>query len=322
MLLFNVEKAFDGATTTPEQRAAKFVEQGKERIRAVVQRELDKWEAEHRELILAEQFDAFGKILQGYEAFAACKHFPFTDEEDGVLIPTSHIIPFNWSKLRDYSTSRVETRYLEYLYYRDCILNLGKDITSNSNIEAEALLDTLEEEDGRAWDMAGTLRLQELPDDALEEIAAKEIYEMEDGEEGADELCKVYKGTKILYKPEYYKSIFRRGCASKYERAVVLSFHSGCSYDEMMSIKPEDFSYIPLESAENVALPDNREKIVLLTIGMGYKLNTYQRALKYQSLRTYAEQMGIPYSKMLEAYTLIRKASRDSGKGITIKKYL
>lgn len=90
--------------------------------------------------------------------------------------------------------------------------------------------------------------------------------------------------------------------SEKYERAIKTAIENGAKYKELLNIDPKEFS-LPETWGSFYSRPANKENTILKCIA--YEFLLMETIVIHPSLRDIAEELGAPYSVIIEAKNMV-----------------
>ena len=79
---------------------------------------------------------------------------------------------------------------------------------------------------------------------------------------------------------------------------------AGAKYKDILLLNPKDFN---LPDQWSGTLAKNKEEVILWAIGFTYLINEPGSLMMLPSLRTVAEEIGAPYSVLMDCFKLFNK---------------
>jgi hypothetical protein len=158
----------------------------------------------------------------------------------------------------------------------------------------------IEEKEGVA--ITSAKQLQELS-------GITEVYGYWDNE---TEKIKPYPGRKaISTKKEAQEEALRQiehtltqGMYNRYFTTLEDMLEAGAKYKDILLLSPKDFN---LPDQWSGTLAKNKEEVILWAIGLTFLINEPGSLMLVPSLRTVAEEIGAPYSVLMDCYKLFNK---------------
>ena len=177
--------------------------------------------------------------------------------------------------------------------------DIFSEIYSDESYLNDIFIRLVEDKEGVA--ITSAKQLQELSE-------ITEIYGYWDEDKG--EIIQ-YKdksiSTKKEAKEEAKKQIedcFIQGMYNRYFTTLENMLEAGAKYKDILLLNPTDF-YLPEQWSGTLA--ENKDEVILWTIGFTYLINEPGGLMMLPSLRTVAEEIEAPYSVLMDCYRLFNK---------------
>ena len=143
----------------------------------------------------------------------------------------------------------------------------------------------------------------------LQELSGiKEIHGYWDEDKG--EIVQ-YKDKTISTKKEaqeeakkQIEETFIQGMYNRYFTTLEDILEAGAKYKDILLLNPKDFN---LPDQWSGTLAKNKEEVILWAIGFTYLINEPGSLMMLPSLRTVAEEIGAPYSVLMDCFKLFNK---------------
>jgi hypothetical protein len=209
------------------------------------------------------------------------------------------------TKSRDYKDKLYKKSYDKLKAFLDESKSYG-DLFSEIYDEEDYLCDIfirlIEEEEGVV--ITSAKQLQEL-------TGIKEIKGYWDADKG--EIVP-YKDKNISTKKEaqeeakkQIEDCFIQGMYNRYSTTVEAMLEAGAKYKDILLLSPKDFN---LPDQWSKTLAKNKEEVILWGISFTYLVNEPGSLMMLPSLRAVAEEIGAPYSVLMDCYNITNKSYR------------
>ena len=173
------------------------------------------------------------------------------------------------------------------------------EIYSDESYLNDIFIRLIEDKEGVA--ITSAKQLQELS-------GIKEIHGYWDEDKG--EIVQ-YKDKTISTKKEaqdeakkQIEDCFIQGMYNRYSTTLEDMLEAGAKYKDILLLSPKDF-YLPEQW--NGTLAKNKEEVILWAISFTYLINEPGSLMMLPSLRTVAEEIGAPYSVLMDCFKLFNK---------------
>jgi len=94
------------------------------------------------------------------------------------------------------------------------------------------------------------------------------------------------------------------GMYNRYFTTIEDMLEAGAKYKDILLLEPKDFN---LPDQWSGTLAKNKDEVILWAIGFTYLINEPGSLMMLPSLRTVAEEIGAPYSVLMDCYKLFNK---------------